>query len=123
MTITITRNELTEYFGNPLMFDVPIEEVLVREYKYNRREGVDYVELLKNEFLKLAFNATKEEINIEAVVSSSKLLTVTYSILEKLDVLLLMRIEDMLFTDIKYLEYKDIDSDREYIFEVIHGNK
>ena len=112
MTITITRNELTEYFGNPLMFDVPIEEVLVREYKYNRREGVDYVELLKNEFLKLAFNATKEEINIEAVVSSSKLLTVTYSILEKLDVLLLMR-----------KEYRDIDSDREYIFEVIHGNK
>lgn len=123
MKITITRNELSEYFGNPLMFDIPIEEVLVREYKYNRRKGVDYVELLKDEYLKLGFNATKDEINIESLVPSSKLLTVTYSILEKLDILLLMRIDDLLFTDITYLEYKDIDSDREYTFEVIYGNK
>lgn len=123
MKITITRNELSEYFGNPLMFDIPIEEVLVREYKYNRRKGVDYVELLKDEYLKLGFNATKDEINIESLVPSSKLLTVTYSILEKLDILLLMRIGDLLFTDITYLEYKDIDSDREYTFEVIYGNK
>ena len=102
MIISFNVNELKIKLGCSLMSNVFIEEVLVENYKYKRRDGLDYTFLLLDVFLDKAFQLKKDSVNSDSLISKDKLISITYSVLDKLDILLLMEIKDIIFKDILF---------------------
>lgn len=116
-TIKINKKELITKLGCNLVCDKFLEEVLVKNYTYTRKQGTPYVKLLSEVFLLSEFNTTPDEININSIISKDKMLTITYSTLEKLDVILLMNIHNLNFKEILFIcMEKEV-----YEFEVIYG--
>lgn len=115
--IKIERKELITKLGCNLVCDKFLEEVLVKNYTYNRKQGTPYVKLLSEVFLLSEFNTTPDELNINSIISKDKMLTIVYSTLEKLDVILLMSINNLNFKEILF---KCMDK-KVYEFEVVYG--
>lgn len=115
--IKIERKELITKLGCNLVCDKFLEEVLVKNYTYNRKQGTPYVKLLSEVFLLSEFNTTPDELNINSIISKDKMLSIVYSTLEKLDVILLMNINNLNFKEILF---KCMDK-KVYEFEVVYG--
>ena len=115
--IKVDRKELITKLGCNLVGDKFLEEVLVKNYTYNRKQGTPYVKLLSEVFLLSEFNTTPDELNINSIISKDKMLTIVYSTLEKLDVILLMNINNLNFKEILF---KCMDK-KVYEFEVVYG--
>ena len=115
--IKIERKELITKLGCNLVGDKFLEEVLVKNYTYNRKQGTPYVKLLSEVFLLSEFNTTPDELNINSIISKDKMLSIVYSTLEKLDVILLMNINNLNFKEILF---KCMDK-KVYEFEVVYG--
>lgn len=123
--VSINSNEVSSLLGNKLLHDKDVEEVLIREYSYDRTNGIDYVTMLKDEFLKLGFNATRDEIKSGSIVSDAKFISITYSILDKLDIILLMQVKRIDFKNITFKNstVDEFSNSLMYNFEVTYVNK
>lgn len=116
MIIKFNERELKTKIGYNLLHDVFVEEIIVINYRYKRKEGIDYTSLLVDEFLKHSFDVTKTEVNVNSLLSKDKIISATYGVLDRLTVLLLMEIKDIKFKDILF-KGKENNS---YVFEVIY---
>lgn len=112
MIISLKKEDILIYFGKMLP-GINVEEVLVKKYDMKRDQGINYVDILSNEFLKNMFNSI-EELNIESFFSRSVITSKTYKILDMIDMILLKEMTDFNF---KNIVYKNDDEDN-YYFEV-----
>lgn len=115
MKLTIEKQLLMPYIGKMLP-EKEVEVCLIKSYEFLRDKGIDYVKILSDTFLMSLLNTT--EANINSMFNYGTLITKTYRLLDFLDIILLEKIEDVNFFNIKYTQ-EDKDN---YYFEVIYEN-
>lgn len=112
MKVFIEKENIHILFGKMLP-NVNVEEILIHKYEMERNKGLNYVEILGDNFLKNMFTG-KTDVSIESFFTKSALVSKTYKILETIDMLLLKDIKDYNFKNIVY----DCEDDKKYYFEV-----
>lgn len=89
---------------------------LIKVYKLDRTEGLDYVKVLSDAFLNQMLNTT--DVNISSMFKYSKLISITLKLLYFIDITLLEEIEDYTFDNIIYSN----EDEEFYYFEVVYEN-
>lgn len=106
MILKFDLKELQTRIGCNLIEDNFIERVLIENYIYKRRDGVDYTSLLKDIFLSEGFDMVQNDIDINSLIPENKIISITYKVLDMMDVLILSSIKDLNFKNILF-KYKE----------------
>jgi len=106
MILKFDLKELQTRIGCNLIEDNFIERVLIENYTYKRRDGVDYTSLLKDIFLSEGFDMVQNDIDINSLIPENKIISITYKVLDMMEVLILSSIKDLNFKNILF-KYKE----------------
>lgn len=91
----------------------PIEVVLLENYKYNRYGEVDHLDMMVDVVLLHVYgeeyNSKDKHRKLESLYRNNTFITAVYAFLERLDIFILNRLEDLNFLEIVY-QKKDKDT-------------
>ena len=92
MILKFDLKELQTRIGCNLIEDNFIERVLIENYTYKRRDGVDYTSLLKDIFLSEGFDMVQNDIDINSLIPENKIISITETLLVGIPTMLLLGI-------------------------------
>ena len=96
MILKFDLKELQTRIGCNLIEDNFIERVLIE----------NYTSLLKDIFLSEGFDMVQNDIDINSLIPENKIISITYKVLDMMDVLILSSIKDLNFKNILF-KYKE----------------